>query len=418
MQRTRLSFFFFSILLYFGCGSRDKPSTDTQPMAAAPQPDTPASRPAYRGDVVVNADLRLDASVTQQGEYAIALHDAHGYEIPATTISNVTLKLQRSGGASQPVNLKIDSAGESWIGTGAPISDSVTTAAVALSFRGETLTASLPLSKIDAHADYVCPMHADVRSQNPGVCPRCGMTLVLGLPKPVPYPLDVTAIPEKFTAGQSVRLRFAVKNPKTGSKVQSFEVVHERLFHLFILSSDLKYFVHDHPEVKNDGSFEYDEVFPKPGMYRVVADFYPSGGTPQLIPKPVAVPGAAGQPVPSGRAKLNADTGAQNGQNTSVELALEPVQPRAGEETSILFRMKPGDAMERYLGAWAHILIASDDLVDLVHEHPSETNGGAQMLLRFTFPRPRTYRLWLQFQRHGVVNTVAFNIPTLAAKAK
>jgi Heavy metal binding domain len=418
MQRTRRSLFFISILLLAGCGSRDKPSRETQAATAAPRADAAATKHVFRGDVLINADLRLEASVTQQGVYTIGLHDARGYEIPASTISNLSLELKRPGRESQPVNFKIDSEGEYWIGSGVPLSDSVTTAAVALSFHGENVTASLPLSRIDAQADYVCPMHPDSRAKAPGVCPRCGMKLVLGLPKPVPYPLEVTTTPARFTAGQNVRLKFAVKDPRNGSQVQSFEVVHERLFHLFILSSDLKYFVHDHPEVKNDGTFEYNEKFPKPGMYRVVADFYPTGGTPQLIPTPVAVLDATGQPVPLGRAKLAPDTGSQSGENTAVELVLDPPQPRSGEETSILFRMQPSEAMERYLGAWAHILIASDDLVDLVHEHPSQANGGAEMLLRFAFPRPRTYRLWLQFQRHGVVNTVAFNIPAQAAKAK
>lgn len=30
----------------------------------------------------------------------------------------------------------------------------------------------------DASAGYVCPMHADVRSDEPGTCPKCSMRLV------------------------------------------------------------------------------------------------------------------------------------------------------------------------------------------------------------------------------------------------
>ena len=29
------------------------------------------------------------------------------------------------------------------------------------------------------HVEYVCPMHADVISKEPGSCPICGMDLVL-----------------------------------------------------------------------------------------------------------------------------------------------------------------------------------------------------------------------------------------------
>jgi len=342
------------------------------------------------------------------------LRDARGDELPASTVSNLTLEIQRPDMPSRPVSLSIDATGDSWVGKGMPVPDAHTTALVALSFRGENLSASMPFSTVDAQQDYVCPMHPDVRSKVPGVCPRCGMTLALGLPKPVAYPLELKIAPTKFHPGQKVRLTFAVKDPKTGRPVQRFEVMHERLFHLFILSADLQYFVHDHPEFQKDGSFRYDAVFPKAGVYRAVGDFYPTGGTPQLISKPVSVLGPSG-PVPPTQASLSPDTGVQHGQNSDVELVLDPQQPRSGEDTTLLFRMKPENGMERYLGAWAHILIASDDLVDLAHDHPSQA-GGAPMLLHFTFPRPRTYRLWIQFQRLAVVNTVAFNIPASESK--
>ena len=34
-----------------------------------------------------------------------------------------------------------------------------------------------------------------------------------------------------------------------------------------------------------------------------------------------------------------------------------------------------------------------------------------QMQFDVTFPRPGVHRVWVQFQRKGVVNTAAFNIP-------
>src|SRR5579871_6303130 len=115
--------------------------------------------------------------------------------------------------------------------------------------------------------DYVCPMDKDVRSDKPGVCPRCGMKLVLGIPHQT----------------------FEVRDPKNGSAVKQFEIVHEKLYHMFIVSNDLEYFIHEHPEPKPDGSFVYEEVFPKGGMYRVLSDFYPTGGIPQLISKTLFV---------------------------------------------------------------------------------------------------------------------------------
>jgi len=66
--------------------------------------------------------------------------------------------------------------------------------------------------------------------------------------------------------------------------------------------------------------------------------------------------------------------------------------------------------LERYLGAWGHLPAASHDLIDTLHEHPFLAQGG-QMQFNLVFPRPAVYRVWVQFQRRGVVNTVAFTVP-------
>ncbi len=40
--------------------------------------------------------------------------------------------------------------------------------------------------------EYVCPMDADIRSKTPGVCPRCGMKLVPGVPEFREYPVSMS----------------------------------------------------------------------------------------------------------------------------------------------------------------------------------------------------------------------------------
>jgi Heavy metal binding domain len=261
--------------------------------------------------------------------------------------------------------------------------------------------------------DYVCPMDADQRSDKPGTCPRCGMKLVLGIPDQVEFPMDVTSKPAVIQPGQKVQLKFTIRDPKTQAVVTHFEIVHEKLFHMFILSSDLTYFVHDHPVPQADGTFLFDEVFPKPGMYRVVADVYPFGGTPQLIARTVFVEGAPNAPVNLSDAVLKPDTATQHGGNTEVSLELVPPIPIAGTKTIMFVRLNTADGNEKWLGAWAHMLVASDDTVDMIHEHPFIADGGTQMQFNVIFPRAKTYRVWVQFQRKGVVNTVAFNIPVV-----
>ncbi len=79
-------------------------------------------------------------------------------------------------------------------------------------------------------------------------------------------------------------------DPATGAAVNQFEVVHEKLFHLFIVSQDLQYFAHVHPQL-DDGVFRLETSLPKPGTYRLLADFYPKNGTPQLAPLTITTAG-------------------------------------------------------------------------------------------------------------------------------
>jgi hypothetical protein len=258
--------------------------------------------------------------------------------------------------------------------------------------------------------DYVCPMDKDVRSDKPGVCPRCGMKLVLGVQDEVEYPMQLTVTPPTVRAGQDAQLLFHIDDPK-GNTVNHYEIVHEKLFHMFIVSQDLQYFVHDHPVLQPDGTFIYHEKFPKPGLYRVMGDYYPTGGTPQLTAQTVIVPGAPGQEVPLVQPKLKPELGVSHGENTDVELTMDPPEPIVGLKTLLFFHFKQSEGMEKYIGAWAHMLIGSDDLVDMIHDHPFIADGGPQMQFNIIFPRAHTYRIWIQFIRKGVINTVSFTVP-------
>jgi hypothetical protein len=263
-----------------------------------------------------------------------------------------------------------------------------------------------PLPSQNAGAVYVCPMDPDVRSNSPGKCARCGMELKSGLPDPVEYHMHLDVMPRPVKPGQPAKLTFEIHDPWKDRPVTNFQTVHEKLFHMFIVSQDLQVFLHNHPTLGSDGSFHYDYTFPKSGMYRVLGDFYPDGATPQLIAKTVFVPGPAPKP-----AALTRDYSTKDSENMAVELVTDPPQPISGQKTQLLFRVKPGDGLEKYLGAWGHMLVASDDLIDLIHEHPFIADGGPQIQFNIIFPRAHAYRVWVQFQRKGVVNTAHFDIP-------
>ncbi|MBM3776060.1 MAG: hypothetical protein FJW37_12995 [Acidobacteria bacterium] len=307
-----------------------------------------------------------------------------------------------------------------------------------------TLAAALLGSAPLEQPEFVCPMDRDIRAKVPGKCSRCGMALVAGIPEQIEYPLSLEIRPRRAPAGRPLELRFTVEHPRTGERVSRFEEVHEKLFHLFIVSHDLEFFAHEHPELARDATFRLRTVLPKPGIYRLLADFYPEGGTPQLIPAAITTAGYRRPLLASVRVPAP-DLAPKRAANLEVELTTEPAQPIAGKKTLLFFRLKPAGGLEPYLGAWGHLLAASHDLIDALHAHPSITDGAPeqpwlpvpegtreqqppaaqvssdssstrQVQFDLFFPRPATYRIWVQFQRRGVVNTAAFTVPVSALR--
>ncbi len=258
---------------------------------------------------------------------------------------------------------------------------------------------------------YQCPMDPEVRSNTEGFCPRCGMKLVAGIPEPAEFPVDLKVTPRAVKPGQKAQLEFSVLDPVNSKPIEHFQIVHEKLFHMFVVSEDLSFFLHDHPAFGSDGKFRYDLAFPKSGQYRILSDFYPDGATPQLIAQTVIVSG----PPPSSPVLTRDDSAKQTG-NMRISLVTDPPQPNPGTKTMMFFRIEPADGLEKYLGAWGHMLAASDDLIDMIHSHPFLADGGPQMQFNVYFPRAHPYRVWVQFQRNGVVNTAWFDIPVQELK--
>jgi len=282
-------------------------------------------------------------------------------------------------------------------------------AAVAAVLAGQTESANRAAGD-PAEAPFYCPMDPQIRARLPGKCSKCGMDLVLGVAEPVEYEVKLRLDPPAVEPGAPVELQLEIIDPRDGKRVREFSDVHDKLFHLLYVSHDLEVFRHEHPVLGDDGMFRLETVFPKPAVYRLLADFYPAGATPQMIPLTLTTAGFA-QSLEDSVGDLQADREPQRGGNLTISLRTEPAEPIAALKTLLFFELDTVEGLQPFLGAWAHMLAVSDDLVEMMHAHPAIADGGPLIQMNVIFPRPGMYRIWVQVQRDGKVNTVSFTLP-------
>jgi hypothetical protein len=214
-----------------------------------------------------------------------------------------------------------------------------------------------------------------------------------------------------------------VRNVETGRVVRDFAEMHERIFHLFVVSDDLADFDHVHPQPGTHGSLEVELTLRRAGRYQLLADFAPANATPQLLARTLYTAGGAGDPA-SNRKPLEPDTNPKAADGSIVELQLPGPGLIAGESQAFRLHFRdeksgaPLTDLEPYLGAPAHLLVVSGDLVDGLHSHPAvefSSANGPDVVFEAVFPKPAVYRMWVQFQRHSRVALAAFTVPVSAA---
>jgi hypothetical protein len=292
---------------------------------------------------------------------------------------------------------------------------------------------------------WVCPMHTDFTMDISGKCPRCGMNLVRSAPFDVrDYQLDFRTVPPVVKPGQKTKLLFRIFHPGNGEPIKKFEVVHERQYHLFVISQDMEYFQHIHPEEQADGTWSIEVTLPKAGYYKVLSDFMPSGGASQFIARPLVTAGYAGD-LAADSARLVPDTApTKTVDEITATLAYDPAVFAAGQYGHLNFHLtdtasgRPVTDLQTYLGAFGHTLIMSEDMVDYVHSHPldilakadddggppqflippgadlEKLRGGPDVTFEGLMPKPGRYRAWTQFRRNDKIYTFAFTFDAVA----
>ncbi|WJH37429.1 hypothetical protein N6H14_21310 [Paenibacillus sp. CC-CFT747] len=209
-------------------------------------------------------------------------------------------------------------------------------------------------------------------------------------------------------AGEDTTIRIHIKD-KDGNPVDKFDIEHEKLLHLIVVSKDMSYFNHIHPEYKGKGEFVITNSFPSGGEYKVIADYVPTGGTKTTQMEWITVEGTGKAPV-----ALQPDP-SHSKVVDGVEVELLNNHPEAGKEFALNFKLtdaatkQPITDLEPYLGAVGHVVILSQDTEQYLHVHPVEEKAkGPDAQFVTSFPDKGLYKIWGQFQRNGKVFTVPF----------
>ncbi len=200
-----------------------------------------------------------------------------------------------------------------------------------------------------------------------------------------------------------------VKND--GKPIDKFEITHEKLLHLIIISKDLSYFNHVHPEYKGNGLFVISNEFPVGGLYKLIADFKPNEGDSMTKMEWVDFNGKekSSEPVTVD------ETLVKTVEDTRVALSMDSIE--ANKELTLKFTLteertnQPVKDLVPYLGAIGHVVVLSEDGERYLHVHAIEGQGsGPDALFKTEFPKSGVYKIWGQFKRNNQVFTVPFVI--------
>jgi methionine-rich copper-binding protein CopC len=213
-------------------------------------------------------------------------------------------------------------------------------------------------------------------------------------------------------AGQSVDYTFHIvgtdRRPAT-----RFAVVHDKPLHMIVVSRDLSGYQHLHPTMAPDGTWTVPLKLTRPGTYRIYADFTVTGtdGTTQLplvLGVDHVVPGAH-TPVALPPVRPHATAGA-------FMVSIEGT-PTVGVTAPMFFRVSRNGApvpaqLERYLGAYGHLVVVREGDLGYVHVHPEPQLVDGAVKFWLTVPSAGRYRAYFDFQIASEVHTAEYTLDT------
>jgi hypothetical protein len=276
------------------------------------------------------------------------------------------------------------------------------------------------------HDHFACPMHPDQVGHEGEKCPLCGMDLekVNAASSKNSYYMDFSSNPMGLRANEAATLSFTPKIKGNETAPVPLDIEHDKKMHLIVVSKDLAYFDHIHPEFQSSGNYDIKVLaaaekltarfanetrFSAGGDYVLFADYKPSGATHQVERIGITVEGTPYQ-------KQSFTTERNNAQVDGYSLSLVPDGGKFVNEGTLhiaaIIKKQgnevPASQLENYLGAKAHVVVISEDTQHYLHVHPEVVDD--QLDLHANFGTAGVFRVWLQFKSEGQVHTADFTL--------
>ncbi|MFI6231965.1 hypothetical protein ACIBD9_00220 [Micromonospora sp. NPDC050784] len=211
----------------------------------------------------------------------------------------------------------------------------------------------------------------------------------------------------EFAAGRPGQLRFQVRDAQR-RPITRFAIVHDKPMHLIVVRRDLTGYQHLHPTMAADGTWSVPLTLAQPGLWRAYADFTVvadnGAQTAVTLGTDLVAPGDyQPRPLPGPATSTTVEGFTVGYQGT----------PQAGTTVPLTFRVDGvGGAapLERYLGAYGHLVALREGDLGYLHVHPETELVDGQIKFWLTTPGPGRYRLYLDFQVSAEIRTAEFTL--------
>jgi hypothetical protein len=269
-----------------------------------------------------------------------------------------------------------------------------------------------PTKNQDPHDGHLAPAGATHTASGTG--PHAGHAMPSASAATLGYTMRVEPV-GAVTAGATGTLNIHLLD-SGGMPVERLQVVHEKKLHFLVISRDLAFFAHEHPQQQPGGLQTLAFSFPRPGDYVLFGDYTPEGASQVVSSARLTVPGVSAMREP----QLKPDDLAHARRFGAFEVKLD--QKVNGEESVLTFSLtrggKPVADLQPYLGALGHLVLVDPGASKLLHSHPLGAGEPGKVSFHTAFPAPGLYKLWAEFRPEGQPLRADFVIESTGAGGK